>query len=490
MNAPFKIKPNVDYSNYFDLEGSEWSVHPKWTYCWDNLYNSEVNREDRTEKLLLEMTPKEQIEHFLHANLLDSSSFTLQAYLFNEEREHLNSKFFCNQELLSSLIFDANATRISLGSCSSVKLNEKLKLKPINAFLSTRSGLTRYFEFDSNKSASSDEFKRFKSIDENIYKKAVDYSIKYESNYFIFQLEKSSSQTFITASRALILKNGTYRRKKNWSKKRENEFIRTPYAVLGVQFDYESFLESIEKPNFTNKSTRTYFLDDNGYMLFGFDDQNELIKDNSTEASGLLLSEYDSELFDDLINQSVYRRIKIFDYQAICEHKKETKAESSSSIAVQPTLINFILKSVITVINEFGLFISFWLSSLATLKPVNALEEDDDEDPVAPLPDRTQTESCRKDFIFYELNKSFSSKEPKLNSFKRQNGEPDNYIIYKLPKTNLIMVITSDEYPTIKKSYIPNVSYEKAKCDRDTFHRRRPYMSEETVCHPNEEVSF
>ena len=178
---------------------------------------------------------------FLKTNQLDSASFSLQDYLFNEENEHLDSKFFCNEELLSALIFDANATRIRLGSCSTVKLNDKLNLKPINAFISTRSGLTRYFNFNVDSLDRTTEFKRQLSIDENIYKKAVDYSIKYESNHFIFQLEKTNNQTFLTAAKALSLTNPNDRRKKH-SRKRENlNRTRTPYAIVGMQFDYESF---------------------------------------------------------------------------------------------------------------------------------------------------------------------------------------------------------------------------------------------------------
>ena len=490
------MKPNVDYSGYFDLEGSEWSVHPKWTYCWDNLYNSEVNSDDRTDKILLEMTSKEIIQHFLKMNQLDSGSFSLQDYLFNEEDENLNSKFFCNEELLSALVFDANSTRIKLGSCSTSKPNEKLNLKPINAFITTKSGLTRYFDFSSEgKTNSSSKFRRALSINENIYKRAVDYSIKYESNHFIFQLEKTGNQSFISAARALVLVHTDNGRKKNRNAKPGR--VRTPYAVIGMQFDYKAFLNSIQKPNFSSQRTRAYFLDDHGYVLFGFDEENQLIHDASKddEPSGLLFSEYDSDLFEHLINQSVYRRIKIFDYQGICETRREPDSDSSSfSLTAQPTLLNLLFKSLFSAINELGIYISFWISSLA-VRPVRGLEEDDDVDGyyVAPLPNRTRVQSCRKDHIFYELNRELSksvlSREPKLHSFQRANG-PDHYIIYKMKFTNLILVITSDEYEPKRESYEPHVSVEKNKCDRDTFHRRAPYIGNMgPVCYPNENVS-
>lgn len=486
----------MDYSGYFDLEGSEWSVHPKWTYCWDNLYNAEVASDERVGKILLEMTPKEIIEHFLKMNQLDSSSFSLQQFGFNEEDENLNSKFFCNEELLSALVFDANSTRIKLGSCSA-KPNEKLNLKPINAFITTKSGLTRYFDFDPERTNSSAEFKRTLSINENIYKRAVDYSIKYESNHFIFQLEKAGNQSFITAARALVLVHTDNARKKNRAPKPGR--VRTPYAVIGMQFDYEAFLSSIQKPNFaSSQRTRAYFLDDNGFVLFGFDEENQLIRDGSKDdkPSGLLFSEYDSDLFEHLINQSVYRRIKIFDYQAICETPREPDSDSSSfSLTARPTLINLLFKSFFTVFSELGFYVSYWLSSF-TVRPVRGLEEDEDVDGyyVAPLPNRTRVHSCRKDHIFYELNRELSksvlSREPKLHSFQRENG-PDHYIIYKIRLTNLILVITSDEYEAKKETYEPHVSVEKNKCDRDTFHRRAPYIGNMgPVCYPNENVSI
>ena len=251
------------------------------------------------------------------------------------------------------------------------------------------------------------------------------------------------------------------------------------------------FKAQLRKPNFSNKRTRIYFLDDNGYVLFGFDEQNQFLKENLNEQTDLLLAEYDSELFENLIDHSIYRRIKIFDYQGICEQKKEVDSDSSSgfSLNAQPKLIKFLFKSVLTAFNEFSFFISFWLSLF--VKPVHSLQEDESVDGyyIAALPKRIQIESCRKDFIFYELNKSILTKEPKLNSFKRQNSEQDYYIIYKIPKTNLILVITSDEYEPIKKAYIPNIVIEKSKCDRDTFHRRPPYMYKGPVCYPNSEVS-
>ena len=435
------------------------------------------------------MTPKEVIQHFLKTNELDGSSFSLQDYLFNEEEEFLDSKFFCNRELLSSLVFDANATRIQLGSCPT-KINEKINLKPINAFVSTRSGLTRFFNFDST-NAANDLFKRELSIDENIYRRTVDYSIKYEANHFIFELEKTVNQTLITASRALFLTN-IDRRKKNSNKHEKPNRIRTPYAVVGMQFDYESFLNTIRKPTFSTKPVRLYFLDDNGYVLFGYNAQNELLRDSSTEPSGLLFGEYDSELFEHLINQTVFRRIKIFDYQGICEQKKESDTESSCSPAVHPSLINSLLKSLFTIINESAFFVYFWLSALsAQIKAVHSLEDEvDDGYYVAPWPNRTKIVSCRKDFSFYELNKSALSKEPKLHDFKRQNGETDSFIIYKIPKTNLILVINGDEYDPIRKAYVPIVNFEKTKCDRDTFHRVPPYMYKGPVCFPNSDVSY
>lgn len=498
MHTPFKIEKNVDYSNYFDLEGSEWSVHPTWTYCWDNLYNKDVNSEERTDKILLEMTPKEIIEHFLKANELDSSSFSLQDYLFNEENENLDSKFFCNEELVSSLIFDANATKIKLGSCATSKFTTNLK--PINAFISTRSGLTRFFDFNKDGlERHSNTSKRELSIDEDIYKKAVDYAVKYESNNFIFQLERSNNRTFVTATKALLLTSKD-RRKKTVSRKREDKNrTRTPYAVVGMQFDYDEFLSSIKKPNFRiNKPTRIYFLDDNGYVLFGFNEQNQLIKDESNKPSGLLLSDYDRDLFNHLKNQKIFKSIKLFDYQAICEKSKARPEDADSSSASRLVvnsgyLINFLFRSFIAFIKEFSLFIWLYVSSMQ-IRTVYSLEEAEDADGyfVAPPPNRTEIEGCRKDFIFYELNRSALSKEPKLSNLKRENDETDWAVVYRIPKTNLLLVITSDDYEPKKEPYAPtdkNVIFEKSKCDRDVFHRKPPYMYKGPVCYPNDNVS-
>lgn len=95
-------RKDYDYSSYF--EGSEWHVHPDWVYC-----EAPVTATPET--------PEEAIRVFL-TQVRTTSSVRWKA---SSTRPRLYDQLTCEKDLVQSLVFDANATKIDSLNCGLTK---------------------------------------------------------------------------------------------------------------------------------------------------------------------------------------------------------------------------------------------------------------------------------------------------------------------------------------------------------------------------------
>lgn len=85
-------------------------------------------------------------------------------------------------------------------------------------------------------------------------------------------------------------------------------------AVVGVQYNYSSFYSTFfkiadhYKLNCLSDEINCFVLDNNGFIII-----SDIYKH-----AGLFLSEINDDLFQNMVRERIYRRIKLFDYQAIC----------------------------------------------------------------------------------------------------------------------------------------------------------------------------
>ena len=211
-------------------------------------------------------------------------------------------------------------------------------------FVSTRSGLTRFEDF-SNGSSVVEKFKQLhtKSIDEEFYKRAVDYHAVNDTA-FIFSvpinigdyirvngeadlidetLDEASTlyggytpsnqddlsplsldQVHVTASRAIFVG--------------ENKET-APVAVVGALIKIATFRETFFNETVRcgakncavkceDETTHCLVVDNNGYIIVS----------ENVKYTGKYLGEFDDVLLESLITHQIYTRKKVRDYQAIC----------------------------------------------------------------------------------------------------------------------------------------------------------------------------
>ena len=194
----------------------------------------------------------------------------------------------------------------------------------VTSFLATRSGLTRFQDY-----RSSDEIRsppiyetNTKAIEEIYYQRAVDfymlnkdsfvYSVDYDVGSKHDGRTPSSANFLVTATHALFIGNGKQS---------------TPVAVVGLQFRYnvlhEFFLNITAKFNVpcTHMDVDCYLVDNNGFVV---------LSNHRVAYVGQFFGSIDGDILKELINQGVYRQIRMYDYQAICL-REETEASGPSA---------------------------------------------------------------------------------------------------------------------------------------------------------------
>merc|ERR1719427_1234595 len=104
---------------------------------------------------------------------------------------HLEQRnnYFCDKELLDAFVLDSEVTKVFEDENPGRDLFKNIGVE--NAFVATRSGLTRWKEYNDKRQSNFTEANN-KGIDEVWYKKAVEYNNKYPSS-FVFSVPFDSS---------------------------------------------------------------------------------------------------------------------------------------------------------------------------------------------------------------------------------------------------------------------------------------------------------
>eukprot|EP00057_Strongylocentrotus_purpuratus_P002955 XP_003725588.1 PREDICTED: voltage-dependent calcium channel subunit alpha-2/delta-3 isoform X1 [Strongylocentrotus purpuratus] len=292
------------------------------------------------------------------------------------------------------------------------------------SFLGTYGGLTRiyhnpnmYYPFSdfSNKEEQS-------TIEEDYFRRPVDeinegfiYSVPFDS-----ELEYSFDP-LVTASTAIrATKDGS-------------SFVT---AAAGYQF-LESALQDLFfnitrqhdeedcgydcTPSCFNDSVDCFLIDNHGYIVVS--------KDQSQVGSHFASHSQNIRLFDKLINDDIFKEVKVVDYQGMCGR--------DIIVSAAPTLHNTlsnILSMFTWLANQFTVFLSHisvydWLVS--TLSPVDALAE------------RVWYEPCDLEYSFYVANKSDNFVGGQLYGYFQTFCDDciKSFGVQPVPYSNLLLVI-------------------------------------------------
>ncbi|KAL7299673.1 hypothetical protein TKK_0007430 [Trichogramma kaykai] len=304
-------------TQYF--KGTNWKVHPDWTYC-EYYFESDkwfATPEERVLHFLTQahnpgwkwrsMRPKSPTSHQKPANKPDKDSY------------------FCDKGLLQSLVLDAWATDdFDKRSEKSMQKEEspiailmavlhskgKGRFDVARSFIATRSGLLRWHDHHPNDDVQeepefADTYRR--SMDATWYKRAVDqHAVEPES--FVFSVPFDAAENprpLVTATHAIFV---------------DVKGHKAPAAVVGIQFQHASlashfvnvtsacFGNSGCKKNCASDELDCYILDNNGFIIIS----------EKHEHTGKFFGEIDGTIMDSLVQDKIFRKVGVTDYQGIC----------------------------------------------------------------------------------------------------------------------------------------------------------------------------
>ncbi|XP_025423406.1 voltage-dependent calcium channel subunit alpha-2/delta-3 isoform X3 [Sipha flava] len=339
--------------DYF--KDDEWRIHPDWLYC-----RYDYDEDNRTSF----KSREEELRHFLNRISQKNNSwnkwppprFYSESYNSNgtkKSEEKFDCK--CDKDLMLNLIYDANLTK---GIFTEAKNDTEKKKNPAAvlmsllprtefekrfgvtlAFVATHSGLTRWMDYDNYEDktkipSDSDDSEKNKKhfIDENVYsieevwyRRAVEYNMVNDESYVYsvpFENENIKS-SLVTASQAVFVTSKENKKK-------------AAAAVVGYQFRHSALQEL-----FTNITRQCYsetgctpeihtclatdrdcyILDNNGYII---------ASENIIE-TGQFFGNVKGSIMNMLVEEKIYKKIIIYDYQGVCfKPDKEDDANSSS----------------------------------------------------------------------------------------------------------------------------------------------------------------
>ncbi|XP_067207893.1 voltage-dependent calcium channel subunit alpha-2/delta-3 isoform X2 [Linepithema humile] len=343
----------VNVTDYF--KGNNWKVHPDWIYCE---YSSASDK--------FFSSPEERVLHFLLRTRRPGwkwMSLRPRSPSSHHKQASKSDKdaYYCDKKLVQSLVLDALVTD-GFDKREAQRMHKEENENPIailmallhsqgkgrfgvtRSFIATRSGLLRWHEHQqSDETIDEPRFaeKHARAMDSSWYKRAVDqHSIEPES--FVFSVPFDAADTadpLVTATHAVFV----------------GKNHKAPAAVVGLQFQHSSLATHFVnitstctgmagcKKNCASEELDCYILDNNGFIIIS----------ERHEHTGKFFGEIDGTIMDSLVQDRIYRKVTVIDYQGTCSPQ-----ESHQSSAPQ-----FLSNSIIKTVATFGNFL--WTLALS-----------------------------------------------------------------------------------------------------------------------------
>ncbi|XP_018325617.1 voltage-dependent calcium channel subunit alpha-2/delta-3 isoform X2 [Agrilus planipennis] len=346
-------------TEYF--KGDNWRVHPDWVYCeYTSGYTGEKFK-----------TAEERVLHFLSRTRRPGWKWMSLRPRYHNHHSSKQEKdaYFCDKTLLQSLVLDAMVTEEIERSSADPKYNDPfatlwvlllsqghVKMFGLQlSFIATRSGLLRWKDYTNNSATHFSE-QNVHATDEIWYKRAVDQHA-IEADSFVFSVPHNvgaNSQTLVTATHAIFV---------------EHKGHRAPVAVVGMQFLHselaDHFLVNITTkcsgPLACTKTCKSealdcYILDNNGFIIIS----------ENPEHTGRFFGQIDGTIMDSLVQDRIYKKIQVYDYQGACPSSRINFSGHSNKISPffpMVQLVNWVFKAVTLLMpfldNLYGAAFSF-----------------------------------------------------------------------------------------------------------------------------------
>ncbi|XP_064486796.1 voltage-dependent calcium channel subunit alpha-2/delta-3-like [Ornithodoros turicata] len=462
-----------DWRQYF--QGDSWRVHPDWEYCVD------IHKEYDN--------PEMVIRDFLDRVMRDSSQSSESYKWKPDSKRQFYNTMVCDKELVQSLVFDAKVTspakimarQPSKQLYSHVSKDTTFKSNGIVVtFVATRSGLLRFTDHRSEDEKTNSERPFYdvntRAIDDLFYKRAVDFYQTANDTAFIYSVPfdagaryaaEDSSTIYVTGSRAVFL--GTDKK--------------APAAVVGLQIKHSVFEEKFfnitskcenQKPcayTCTNEALDCYLLDNNGFVI---------VSGNRSQV-GKFFGEIDNTLFISMVKWNVYKKVRIYDYQAICFDEITPSGPANFRTSPFHTLWKVLAWGWQHLV---AFLINFEFSKIFNLEWAVATAEYEyvmdylGDDPVLTFR-KTRPRPCDKEIDLYEMQPPMDTEPIKGKLYKCSDRSCDKqFIVQSVPSSNLVMLVvytdcncTSTPAPLVQEEVPRN---ETIFCNHSSLPRQRP----------------
>ncbi|XP_026218436.1 voltage-dependent calcium channel subunit alpha-2/delta-1a isoform X1 [Anabas testudineus] len=317
----------------------------------------------------------------------------------------------CNVELVNRLLLDAGITSDLIKIWKETKLQQGVLAR----FVATDGGITRVYP----KSAGLYWKEEAETYESSFYKRSLDNDL-YIFTPTPYLAKENASDDSVLVSRAINVNiNG----------------ITLKPAVVGVKLDISawmaSFINTMQRANCSDEIcgcqrnheyVDCFLVDDGGFLVMSN-------KDEYIDKIGSFFGVIDPFLMRNL-NDSLFTLKKTYDYQSLCDPKKESKAAAGLRSVYVPTIADI-------------LNLGWWMTAAAwsmlqqllvsiTFPSVLDAAEMDDEVSDAMLKEVCITEQTQ--IYFLNNNLSFSRTVDCGNCSRTYHAE-------KLPKTNLVFII-------------------------------------------------
>ncbi|XP_050073472.1 voltage-dependent calcium channel subunit alpha-2/delta-3 isoform X3 [Anopheles maculipalpis] len=491
------------------FSGNNWKIHPDWVYC---KYLNEHPNETFA-------TPELELKHFLERMKLGGWKWPS-----NRTPPPPEHAMFCDRGLMQALVYDAKVTEWFSKNVSGSGGNKDEKgpspiavlmgLLPRNefkqrfgitvSFLATHSGLTRWQEYatgaDESKQAEPDFSETHnRAIDEVWYKRAVElyYSNRNrkgadgengkddsDRNNFVYSVPFDAgnrNDTLVTASHAIFHTDGT----------RE-----APVAVVGFQF-HHSALYTLFK-NITSqcghgdpRCEKTCFTGD--YQCYVIDNNGFVVISEQLQETGAFFGEVKPAFMQRLLDDSIFRNVTVYDYQAVCFMPKGS-INLGTVLQTPLRLIWWMLTNTLSylvwVVMQLFLSLAQAYDEIYDTGAYDVVPELGDlDDPTLNrykepefnkvLINRTRPEPCDHVITLYELNMDV---DPSVYTKEAHQCERP-YVVLPIPSSNLLLLVldTLCPLPThvpqlstwpVEHDYNASLACHKARSD--PLPRRRP----------------
>ncbi|XP_028044532.1 voltage-dependent calcium channel subunit alpha-2/delta-3 isoform X2 [Monomorium pharaonis] len=484
--------------------GSNWRVHPNWMYCKYH-YEGE-HRFNTSEMQLLHFLERTRLPGWKWIDMKQRSQPPEYSAASPSHSSHPNpykadrNSYYCDRNLLLSLVYDAKVTEwfaqqnppnpSTKESGPLARLMNQMPRKlfkqrfgVVLAFMATHSGLTRWQDFspEEDMSLPEDHFSNLypHAIDEVWYKRAVEqYYVNPDS--FVFSVpiddEGADNTTLVTASRAVFIGND----------------VKAPALVVGFQFQHTALQTLFQNITFNcdgnchNKQTCSddslacYLIDNNGYIIAAEDETD----------AGKFFGEVRGPIMSRLVNDGVFEKIRIFDYQAVCF--KSSQTNNAGNILLTPW--KHFQKAVMWMIGhaawawaKMGIIESDDTEAYGMISDDESAIHDDyheTEDKLPPIDlkdgrsnfdsniiiNRTHPEVCDQEVYLYLLNASFESYDKDIDDCERR------YMVQPVAHSNLLLVVVNTDCGDTK-SPILSVKPEEVIYENNTLVCQKALLS-------------